>query len=393
MATVKKRQWQTKSGTSEAWVVRYYDAKGERRSETFDTKTEANGRKVDIETELRAGVHTALSESPTVRQIGEAWFAAREAEQLEPATLRSYRSKLENHIYPLIGSKKIAMLAAPDIEDIKGKLLERTSLANARAILAQVRMMFNHAETVGKTSKNVARSVRLKRGKREKKGRIAIPTKAEAGALLKRAMPPEPQAMTYAAAYAVAAHFTGMRASEQRGLQWSKVALSGPNPCIVIDERADETGKIGSCKSDSSYRTIPLGPSVVAVLRRWKLVCPKPPKGKPALVFPNGVGRVELLSNIHLRTWKPLFWKLDEPGAPVLDEDGKHVLAQPYYSVHVARHFYASLLIDQGFAPKQVQERMGHSSIQVTMDIYGHLFRDKENEQAQATMIEKAIDW
>jgi integrase len=383
MATVKKRQWQTKSGTSEAWVVRYYDAKGERRSEQFDTKTEANGRKVDIETELRAGVHTALSESPSVRQIGEAWFAVREAEQLEPATLRSYRSKLKNHIYPLIGSKKIAMLAAPDLEDIKGKLLERTSIANARAILAQIRMMFNHAETSGKTSKNVARSVRLKRGKREKKGRVAIPTKAEAGALLKRAMPPEPQAMTYAAAYAVSAHFTGMRASEQRGLQWPKVALAGPNPCIVIDERADETGKLGSCKSDSSYRTIPLGPSVVAVLRRWKLVCPKPPKGQPALVFPNGAGRVELLPNIRTRVWVPLFWKPGEPG----------VLAQPYYTPHVARHFYASLLIDQGFAPKQVQERMGHSSIQVTMDIYGHLFRDKENEQAQATMLEKAIDW
>lgn len=384
MATVKKRRWKTKTGISEAWVVRYYDAAGERRSETFASKTEANGRRVDIEAELRAGVHTALSESPTVREVGESWFAARQAEGLERATLRSYRSKLENHIYPLLGAKKIAMLSAPDLEAIKAKLVERTSTANARAVMAQIRMIFNHAEKVGQTSKNVARGVRLKRPKREKKARVRIPTKDEAGALLKRIMPPEPQAMTFAAAYAITAHFVGLRPSEQRGLQWPSVTLSGPHPCVTVKERADETGRLGPCKSESAYRTIPLGPAVVAVLRRWKLVCPPPGGPGLHLVFPNGVGRVELLPNLYARMWRPLFWRAGEDGPAAI---------QPYYNIHAARHFYASLLIDQGFAPKQVQERMGHSSIQVTMDIYGHLFRDKEHEQAQASLIERAIDW
>lgn len=393
MATVKKRAWTTKAGVSVAWVVRYYDADGQRRSEQFDTRTEANGRKVDIETELRAGIHTALSESPTVREIGEHWYAACEKEKLEDSTLRNYRGKLDRHIYPHIGAKKMGMLSAPDIETFKGTLLETCSIAMARKVLGQVRMMFNHAERVGKVSRNVARTVKIKSDKRDRRAKIKIPSKEATGALLRRAMPQEPLPMTFEAAYTAVAHLAGLRASEQRGLPWPNVQLAGDHPCIVVNQRADEKGRIGACKTETGYRTIPIGPSLVAVLRRWKLTCPKPPEGQAALVFPNGAGRVERLANIHFRVWKPLFWKRDEEGQPVLDEKGKHVLALPYHNIHAARHFYASLLIDQGFAPKQVQERMGHSSIAITMDHYGHLFRDKENEQAQARLLERAIDW
>ena len=58
--------------------------------------------------------------------------------------------------------------------------------------------------------------------------------------------------------------------------------------------------------------------------------------------------------------------------------------------LHAYRHFYASWLIDQRFGPKRVQELMGHSSIQVTFDTYGHLF-PQENDQAQFAAAERAL--
>ena len=57
------------------------------------------------------------------------------------------------------------------------------------------------------------------------------------------------------------------------------------------------------------------------------------------------------------------------------------------FSVHDLRHFHASLMIEQGMQPKQLQEHMGHSSIKVTMDIYGHLFKDEEAKARRRALI------
>jgi integrase len=53
----------------------------------------------------------------------------------------------------------------------------------------------------------------------------------------------------------------------------------------------------------------------------------------------------------------------------------------PKYRLHSLRHAAASLFIEQGFTPKRVQALMGHSSIQVTFDTYGHLFPSQDSDQ------------
>src|SRR5690606_27531985 len=63
-----------------------------------------------------------------------------------------------------------------------------------------------------------------------------------------------------------------------------------------------------------------------------------------------------------------------------LDDEGRPVLAPKYTGLHAFRHYYASHCINArengglGLDPKLVQERLGHSSITLTMDVYGHLF-------------------
>ena len=58
-------------------------------------------------------------------------------------------------------------------------------------------------------------------------------------------------------------------------------------------------------------------------------------------------------------------------------------IQRPRYGLHALRHFYASWLIDQGFAPKRVQALMGHSNIAMTLDIYGHLFPVSDDERSK----------
>ena len=53
----------------------------------------------------------------------------------------------------------------------------------------------------------------------------------------------------------------------------------------------------------------------------------------------------------------------------------------PKYSMHNLRHAAASLFIEQGFSPKRVQALMGHSTIQMTFDVYGHLFPSQDSDQ------------
>src|SRR5262249_49470642 len=109
------------------------------------------------------------------------------------------------------------------------------------------------------------------------------------------------------------------------------------------------------------------------------------------LVFPNGDGNPESHANICNRGFYPLEV---ESGVAVdtgkKDEDGKPI-RDAKYGFHTLRHFFASWLIEQGFSPKKVQGMLGHSSMQMTYDTYGHLFPDDEGDQAKFAAAETAL--
>ena len=76
---------------------------------------------------------------------------------------------------------------------------------------------------------------------------------------------------------------------------------------------------------------------------------------------------------------------LDAAGSPRFDKDGKPLL-RGKYNLHALRHFYCSWLISRGRAPKAIQVEMGHSSLVLTLDVYGHLLprQDDAEEMARA---------
>jgi integrase len=177
--------------------------------------------------------------------------------------------------------------------------------------------------------------------------------------------------------FIVTAIFTGMRLSELRGLRWSDVDLEVG--VIHVRQRADRWGKIGPTKSKAGMRDIPLAPIVVNTLTQWKLECPK---GELDLVFPNTRGNIERMSSLHMFAWYPL-----QIRCGLVDETGGH-----RYGFHMLRHAAASLFIQYlRWTPKRLQTVMGHSSINMTFDLYGHLFENTEADRADMAKIEAAI--
>jgi integrase len=123
---------------------------------------------------------------------------------------------------------------------------------------------------------------------------------------------------------------------------------------------------------------------VVNTLREWKLTCPK---GELDLVFPNGRGRIENYHHIIERGLIPTLLT-----AGVIDGNGK----AKYPGLHALRHFYASWCINRRvdggleLPLKLVQARLGHASIQMTADTYGHLF-PRGDDGAELAAAERAF--
>jgi integrase len=317
-------------------------------------------------------VHTPESASITVAEAAKLWVETGELEKLERSTLRQYANHVRLHIAPLIGGVKLARLSAPAIEAFRDELLKKGSRAMARKVLASLKSILGEAQRRGLVAQNAAQPVKVDLKKREQ-GKLTagrdIPSKEEVQLILAKAEGRwRPLLIT--------AVFTGMRSSELRGLTWDDIDFQ--EKAIHVRQRADHWGTMGAPKSAAGDRKIPMSPMVVNALREWRLACPKGPRG---IVFPNGNGNVENHSNIANRGFYAL-----QLATGLVDPEGK-----PKYGMHALRHFFASWAIERGFSAKRVQALLGHSSIQMTFDVYGHLFPSLEDDHAKFAAGELAV--
>jgi integrase len=395
--SVRKRTWTTAKGVEqEAWVVDYVDQSGKRRNKQFDRKKSADDFDTTARNEMRAGIHTPDSTSVTVGEAGDRWIKACESVGLERTTVDAYRTHVDLHIKPFLGTRKLSQLTIPMVTDFERKLRDGTDTEKPRspAMVKRVRSdlgaLLANAQEEGLVARNVVREVRAKRrrGKERLAERRAKP-KLRVGADI-----PTPQEIKSIVGklqgkwrpLLLTAIFTGLRASELRGLRWTNVDLVKRE--IHVRERADEYKQLGRPKSGSGERSIPLPPSVVSALREWKLQCPK---SKLGLVFPSprGTGIVGLqyiVRSGYVPAQIAADVAFEVPGA-----DGKAIKRAKYPGLHSLRHFFASWCINRKvdggleLPPKVVQGRLGHSTIAMTLDIYGHLFpRHDDGEELAA---------
>jgi integrase len=376
--SVRKRTWRTRQGErKEAWVVDYIDAAGKRHIQTFEKKKDADACEATVKVNVRQGVHTPHSESPTVVQAAVDWLTRVRVDGVERSTVEYYRNHIDNHIAPRIGSCKLSKLTTPGIEAFRDDLLTTLSRVQARNVLRSLKSLLRDACRRGTVAQNVALAVKITDSGRDKaklKAGVDIPT------------PEEIKRIIHAASgrvrpFLITAIFTGLRSSELRGLRWADVDLDKRE--LHVTQRADRYNKIGRPKSKAGNRTIPLGAFVTNTLREWKLACPK---GDLGLVFSNTAGRVWDYADVT-RCLVPIVTK-----AGVVNGKGE----AKYTGLHSLRHFYASWCINAkdagglGLPVKEVQHRLGHSSIVMTSDTYGHLF-PRHNEGHELDRAERLL--
>jgi integrase len=337
--------------------VSYSDGAGKRHIETFERKKEADSRAAEIKVSIASGTHTPVNQSSTIAEAAADWLTHLESEPIELATLTNYKQYVRDHLLPRIGGVKLAMLTGPRVHAFRDELVRDLPRITAGKVLIAFKAILKDARRRGTIASNPADGVKAistaDRATSKLKVGVDIPSPEEIRRILA-------VAKGRARPFLIAATYTGMRASELRGLRWSDVDFAKGE--LHVRQRADRFCKIGNPKSARSQRTIPIGPIVVNTLREWKLACPK---GTLDLVFPNDHGNVQQHGNVFLRWLRPT---LEAAGV------GNK------YGLHSFRHFFASWCanrkVDGGreLPLKMVQELLGHSSILMTADVYGHLF-------------------
>lgn len=167
--------------------------------------------------------------------------------------------------------------------------------------------------------------------------------------------------------------FTGMRRGEAIGLRWVDVDLAGG--CLSVEQQITEVhgrGVVGTPKTKSGTRVIPIDNHTVAMLRRH-----------------------QEMQDVERTAWGPAW---NDAGLIFTREDGRplrpeyatrhfQALAERYglpaIRLHDLRHTNASLALEAGVEMKVVSDRLGHSQISVTADLYTHVSRRLGNAAAE----------
>jgi integrase len=374
--SVRKRTWITKSGESrQCWVVAYSDASGARRIATCNSKREADAYEAEVKTQVRAGTHTAPSASPTVAEAAEGWLVFIAGENRERTTVRQYEQHARIHIIPRLGRERLSQLTTPRINQFRDELLISLSRAMAKKVLVSLKAIIKDAQRRGLITHNAALPVSIVIATRDQpkvEVGVDIPSADEVRKLIDNSGRLRLLIMLAA--------FAGLRASELRALRWADVDLARGE--IAVRQRADRYGVIGKPKSAAGSRVIPIGPMVANALREQRLACLK---GAHDLVFPNRAGGVRSYEG-HYEAF----------GAVQVRAGLATKARQPKYGLHSLRHFYASWCINRRadggleLPLKLVQERLGHASIQMTSDRYGHLF-PRNDDGAELAAAERAL--
>jgi integrase len=373
--SVRKHHWTTRKGEPrEAWLVDYRDAQGNRCAKFFRKKKEADTYHASVKVDVAAGVHVAPSKSITVKQAAEDWIKFVESEKRERATLSNYRQSVARHIVPRLGNVKLSALTTPRIQKFRDDLLSDLSRNAARDVLGRLKAILKDARRRGNVVHDAAADVVIQMSSRHRP-RLAVGTDIPSREDIRRIIEAAPEGR--ARTLIMTAALSGLRASELRGLRWRDADLQ--HGMLRVRQRADRYNAIGSPKSRAGERDVPIPPMVVNTLKVWKLACPN--KGDDGLVFGTRKGTPDRHTNILDRIWLPVQIK-----AGVVGASGK----PKYPGLHSLRHFYASWCINRKtdggmeLPAKTVQARLGHASIMITLDRYGHLFPSDTGDELAA---------
>jgi integrase len=324
---------------------------------TFATLAEARAWRSEAQTAIRRGTLRAPSQM-TLRETAEAWLEGaragsirnRSGDRYKPSVIRSYETSLRLRVLPELGNRKFSEIRRRDVQDLADRLLgQGLDPSTIRNTLMPVRAIYRRALARGDVAVNPTRGLELPavRGKRD---RIVSPEQAEA---LLAALPDRDRALWATALYG------GLRRGELQALRWDDVDLATG---VIRVERAWDVqeGPIDP-KSRAARRRVP----IPAILRDYLVEHRHGRPGAKGHVFGRPDGKAFDGPTVDARA--KAAWRRGglEP-----------------ITLHEARHTFASLMIAAGVNAKALATYMGHASVTITLDRYGHLMPGNEDEAA-----------
>jgi integrase len=361
-----------------AYQVNVYSARdGRRLWKTCATRAEARAWQVDAKQGIRKGTLRAPS-AVTLREAAEEWLdggrsgviRTRGGRRFKPSVLRSYERALNLRILPEFGGAKLGSITHIDLQHFVDRLrvtpvdpkrpeLGTLDPSTIRNTIVPLRSIFRHALRRGRIAVNPTAGLELPavEGRRD---RIASP--GEASQLLD-ALAAWPSTTNDVPLWATAL-YAGLRRGELQALQETDIDLEQG----VIHVRRSWDDKEGAIetKSRAGTRTVP-----IAAVLRGHLLAHHLRRGRPAagLVFGRSLMQPFSPPSVRLRALSAWRNAKPEPLQPI--------------GLHECRHTFASLMIAAGVNAKALSTYLGHSSIQITLDRYGHLMPGNEQEAAR----------
>ncbi len=342
-----------------AYQAQAYSAReGRTIRKTFPSLAEARAWRQDTQVALRRRTMRA----PTRRTLAEAaadWLAAakagvvrtRSGEPYKPSALRSYEQALEKKVLPALGKKRLSELERNDVQDLVDRLVAAGDAASTvRNAVLPLRAIYRRSVERSEVAVNPTVGLRLPavRGRRD---RVARPQDAAA---LIDSLPAADRALWATALYA------GLRRGELQALRWSDVDFERGVICV---ERAwDRVAGPIAPKSRTGRRRVPLSATLRRHLAEHRL---RQGRGGDGLCF----------GTLPARAFDP-------PTVAARARAAWQRAGLEAISLHECRHTYAAFMVAAGVNAKALQTYLGHSSITVTLDRYGHLMPGAEGEAA-----------
>jgi len=341
------------------------DEQGRRRQKWhsgFRTRREASEALTEILGQLSTGQYVAPSKLTVGRFLEDEWLPAIRA-SVRPLTFESYAGNVRNHIVPRLGSVPLQQVTPPILNSVYSELGQTLAPRTVRYIHAILRRAFASAVKWNRLARNPVEA--------------ADPPSPCAGggramrtwssSELARFLESVRDDRLFACWRFLA--MTGCRRGEALGLRWRDLDLDGGRATVVqtvVGNRA-----VSEAKTERGRRTIALDEATVAELDHHRQA--------------QDVERAILGASYEDNDL--VFCR--EDGSPIWPRSLTRSFARvidkadlPKIRLHDLRHTYATLALQAGVHPKVVQERLGHATISITLDVYSHAIPAMQEDAA-----------
>jgi integrase len=306
----------------------------------------------------------STSRVPTLAQYVATWLESIEG-LVRPRTLDAYARRLELHVLPLLGERRLDEIGIDDILAlIAGLSKQGYAGTTIHAVLTPLSRLFAHAARRGLIEVNpISKLDRTERPRVWRQERPVL-TRDEIGRLLEAASPCQRTIL-------VPAVLSGLRQGELLGLRWRNIDFD--NQVIQVRSALDRRQQDVPPKTQHAMRDVILMPALATLLQQHRNQSQF--SSADDYVFATRVGTPTHWRNLSSRSLKPALKKAS-------------IQAIRW---HDLRHTFASLLIAGGANVIFVSRQLGHSSSQITLGVYAHLFDRDEQAQRTREMLESTL--